>query len=89
MILRGCEGIYRQHERTLSAGGTPCGIHSLTRLLGGAVAQRNGRCGRSERSRVAKKNQETGFPNYRVFILVARISKCDFWNPGEILDLYR
>ena len=38
MILRGCEGIYRQHERTLSAGGTPCGIHSLTRLLGGAVA---------------------------------------------------
>ena len=38
MILRGCEGIYRQHERTLSAGGTPCGLHSLTRLLSGAVA---------------------------------------------------
>ena len=38
MILRGCEGIYRQYERTLSAGGTPDGLHFLTRLLGGPVA---------------------------------------------------
>ena len=31
----------------------------------------------------------SGFFDFDMFILVARISKCDFWNPGEILDLYR
>ena len=28
------------------------------------------------------------FSKLRIFIFVARISKYDFWNPGEILDLY-
>ena len=38
MISRGREDIYPQYDWTLSAGGTPGGLHSLTRLLGGPVA---------------------------------------------------
>ena len=32
---------------------------------------------------------KNGFLVFGSFKLVARISKCDFWNPGEISDWYR
>ena len=36
-----------------------------------------------------KIKKTSGFFDFAIFILVVRISKCDFWNPGEISDLYR
>jgi len=38
LILGGRGGTYRQYERTLSAGGTPGGLYSLTRLPRGTLA---------------------------------------------------
>ena len=33
--------------------------------------------------------KKTGFGIFHVFSLIARCSKCDFWNPGQILSWHR